>query len=323
MKLRTFALVLVSVPGLVLAAHCGGDSAVTPVDDAGGGDTSQPDVAVAKDAAKDTSQPIDASDAAVPDDVQVDAPIDATPLDGGIGSLNGLVLWLDAAKGITKNGNAVATWADQSSAKNDATAGNVAPTFTASAINSLPAVTFSMMSVNNLVIADSSTLQFGTADYSIFVVSRFDNDPKSGPTTGLADFFTKAGKNSGILFYGNNLNPKNSTITAGMFAAEDANDFLGASGAYNDGTARLYALVRTSNVITLRVNGSQVGTLNESAPVDVSAAATDVLIGAFPQGKNTLGALDGDIAEMIAVKGSISSNDLASVESYFKSKYAL
>ncbi len=53
--------------------------------------------------------------------------------------------------------------------------------------------------------------------------------------------------------------------------------------------------------------------------VDVSASGIDVNIGQWNNGS----LMNGDIAEMVAVKGSISNGDLSSLESYLKSKYNL
>src|SRR5262249_6551644 len=79
-----------------------------------------------KDASMDTnmddSSMMDASMDAVDEDGGSSS--DAQPLDGGIQSINGLALWLDAAKGVTKNNqNQVSKWADQSANANDATQG--------------------------------------------------------------------------------------------------------------------------------------------------------------------------------------------------------
>jgi len=221
------------------------------------------------------------------------------------------------------NGNDVTTWADQSGQKNDAKAAKTAPTLTKSAINSLPAVTFTASSASGMVVTDAPSLQFGTADYCIAVVSQFDNDPKSAQASSIGTWFGKADMNSGILFFGNNIDPKSSMVTAGLFAAENSTTFLGVNNAYNDKKARLYLLQRTANVLYTRVNGAQVGTLTESAPISVSAANNDAFIGLFTNMNQDVGALNGDIAEMIAVKGAVSSGDLSTVESYFKSKYAL
>ncbi len=328
MKLRALALVGCCLPALAFAAHCGGDSVVVVPDDSGA-DTSQPDVNVVKDSGKDANKIVDASDSSIDDaqpDAAIDAPIDAAidaPLpDGGISSLSGLVLWLDAAKGITKNGSSVTAWADQSSAKNDANAAKVAPAYSASAINKLPAVTFDANTQTGMLVTDSATLQWGTGDYLIEIVSDFTNDPKNGNSTGMGSFFSKVGKSSGIIFFANDYDIKSQAISAGLFAAEDQNTTLTFASAYNDGTARLYALQRVGNVVNLRVNAAQVATFTESSPVDVSATGFDIGIGVFPPQAN-FALLNGDIAEVVAIKGATTNNDLAALESYLKTKYAL
>ena len=57
--------------------------------------------------------------------------------------VSGLILWLDASEGITKDGsNLVSAWADQSGSGNNLSAGGNKPTWTDSELNGLPAVVF-------------------------------------------------------------------------------------------------------------------------------------------------------------------------------------
>jgi len=73
--------------------------------------------------------------------------------------------------------------------------------------------------------------------------------------------------------------------------------------------------------LELRVNGVQVAMSSQVGSVDVSNAGAHVGIGSYisNSGQN----LDGDIAEMIAIKGPVSQNDLTTLEMTLKSKYSL
>lgn len=336
MKLRWTLLSLVPITALV--AHCGSTTPDIPSPDAGDDASTQPDSSMKDAGAKDTGvNDTGAQDASA--DAQGDAPLDS-PTDTGPdvlmgdasfdpGGLSGLVLWLDAAK-ANSSGKALTTWPDRSSKKNDAAAGTLgadggtgtAPTVVPSSINALPAVRFTAAQATYAVVKDAASLQFGTGDYYIAVVAKFDNDPTS--TTPIGCFFCKADMSSGVIFTGNDIAPMMSMPAAGLTWAENAMTFLNAKGTYNDGTARLYEVQRVSGALTMSVAAASVATGTDSS-VDVSAAANDVFIGSFVQGGAPSPGLtlDGDIAEIIAVTGTLGSSDVLGVEAYLKAKYAL
>jgi hypothetical protein len=108
-------------------------------------------------------------------------------------------------------------------------------------------------------------------------------------------------------------------VSAGLSNLEDPTTIIKYQTTYNDGTARLYAVQRAGGTETLRVNASQVAT--GSSAIDVTESAKPVTIGALTTQPEA--ALDGDIAEMIVVKGTLSSSDLSNIESYLQSKYNL
>src|SRR5262245_38024268 len=110
---------------------CGGDDSATPVDSAV--DTSRSDAPA--DASFDAG-----TDATSGGDAQ------STDASGGFDptTVPGVVLWLDAARGVTLTNNAVSSWADQTTFRNDATQTNSAlqPSLSGAAINGLPAIHF-------------------------------------------------------------------------------------------------------------------------------------------------------------------------------------
>ncbi len=79
---------------------------------------------------------------------------------GGVGQRNAqdmLVLWLDAAQGITKDASDnVSVWADQSGYNNDAWCNSSKPSWQSSAVNNLPSVYFDGMYENMTITGDAS-----------------------------------------------------------------------------------------------------------------------------------------------------------------------
>jgi len=270
-----------------------------------------------------------------------DAPSEASNFDPA--SVLGLVLWLEAdvSSSITfypTDGGVqnIATWADQTSHHNDAKGlpESVArnPSVKNSAINTLPAVHFDQIGVNAttgqmLTIIDNAdaSLQWGTGDFFVAVVGDFDNDPANGQNEGVGLFYSKAaftGVNTppvGLYLYGNvpavNVNPSVGMIFA---TSNTANDFVTTSTAYNNATAHLFAIRRRGATLDLLVDGVSVATSNSNT-VDVTASKMNVRIGA--DGDASLFRLDGDIGEMLAVKGTLSSADEAGLDSYLKAKW--
>jgi hypothetical protein len=273
----------------------------------------------AGDAAADTGTD-GAMDATVdsPADAATDASADAS--DGGfdVKSVSGLVLWLDGAKGLTKNNqNQVSKWADQSPSANDAVQGASAnqPVWNSSVINSLPALHFDASNSQVMKITDVASLRWGQGDWLVEVVARFDNAVNSNNP--YPCLYSKFDQQFGVILTGNDA----VNVATGLTAVLSGSDIFTTSGMYNDNKARNYALRRNGNSIEIRVNQQIVLAQNQSGSINVDATGTDALIGAYQgQGQDQL---DGDIAEIIAVKGSIASQDLSSIESYLKAKYNL
>lgn len=265
----------------------------------------------------------DASDASFVD-VGVDANFD-------LKSLSGLVLWLDAGKGLTFNGSLVTAWADQSNNGNDATQATVAnqPTLTASAIHGLPGVHFDASIGQVLSIADSPTLQWGMDDFYVAAVVRYDNDASlSGNANleqGYGSLYAKVESGypyPGVTLDANVLAYYTEPGTSGFEGQVDFNSHAySKTTGYNDGSGHLLSVHRVGvNVLELRHDGvvdSAVGIL----AVDVSAVGFAAQIGASADG--TVQRLDGDIAELVAVRGPLAPADLAALEAHLKAKYAL
>lgn len=250
---------------------------------------------------------------------QADAAID-------VASVPGLVLWLDGTRGVLEFSGVVASWADQSGQQNHAAQSITynRPTFTAAAINGLPGVHFDMTAQwgTFLTIADSASLRWGTDDYYLAVVARFDNDVGgSGQNSRFGTFYFKQGASGGPFFHAN---APGKTPTSG-FAAELSDDaehrVVSVGTGYNDAKGHLFAVRRRGTTLELRHNGLPDGAKTVPA-VDVSAAGVAVSLGATMERIDS-NRLNGDIAEIVAVRGALTDASLAGVESYLKAKYAL
>lgn len=315
---------------LVATSACGGDDStnIQLPGDSGGADTLTADGGNKPDTGGNDSgnQP----DTMIPDSGIVP--------DAGtftVKNVLGLALWLDGTKGITQNNGFVSRWADQSGNVNDAFEQNVnfQPKFNAGAINNEPALHFKASAGgggngygNMLVIADAPTLDWNTGDYLIEVVAQYDNNPNNPTSTiGVGTFYSKQEYiqqppflNAGPDLYGN-WPAQNGNTTSFGSSSDNANSVVSANTGFNDGKPRVFTVQRVGTALNLRVDGVQTDSkMIASINVDKKVNAR---IGA--SGDASWLRLDGDIAEIIAVKGAITSNDLAGIEDYLKTKYGL
>lgn len=85
--------------------------------------------------------------------------------------LTGLVLWLDAAQGVTETGNQVSEWKDQSGNDNDAvqTTENDKPSFEAAGFNGVETIFFDASNTEDMDIADANSLDL-TGDFTAYCV---------------------------------------------------------------------------------------------------------------------------------------------------------
>jgi hypothetical protein len=110
------------------------------------------------------------------------------------------------------------------------------------------------------------------------------------------------------------------------FATQSTNtNFVSTTTLYNDLKPHQFAFQRVGAKLDMRVDGVSVQTSNStSINVDPNQNFPQVRIGAdLFGGQGMFGRLNGDIAEMLAVKGALSSNDQSGLEGYLKSKYGL
>jgi hypothetical protein len=253
-----------------------------------------------------------------PADVAVDTAAAWTPA-----MLGGLVLWLDAGKGITAaSGAKLDTWMDQSGQGNHARQTSAAsmPTFTASALRALPAVTFDGQ-LTFLSVTDATSMEWGVADYTVLAVARCSN----AATETNRMLYQKTAAASPFTGVNLILSPSFQTATGSLGVQDDATHYIqSTAGGYNDNMPRIYGGRRVGTTLQARVNGTVVGQVSESPTINVDAPGRAGIIGHNGY-QLTAGfqALKGDVFEIVAIKGTISDADLAKLESYLRSKYGL
>lgn len=260
------------------------------------------------------------------DSVSADSPRQAdssTPFSPS--QLPGLVLWLDAGQGVTTVQSTVSVWADQSGRNNNATQPTATqrPSLVPAVINGHPVVRFDGANTA-LQIADAASLQWGTDDYTIEIVGSWKN-----VGTSTAMLYAKAVYDTspypGALVWANMQDASTSTALGAANESTAGYYVTGTMMNLNDGTARLYAARRYGGTnLEVRINGVSDKSVAMPTARDVSATGNVAYIGGHPQSATSvIQALDGDIAEVIAVHGTLTPAQLTDLETYLKTKYGL
>jgi hypothetical protein len=302
-----------------IVVACGGAGS-TGLDDSGGGNDGSTLDVVSNDAP--TQQ-----DALPPNDAATFDPK----------SVGGLVLWLRGDLGVTNAvSGAISAWKDQSGNANDATEtrDGLQPTLLASGIHALPSVhfastasaqAFSGFQGNDLLIADSATMEWGAGDFVVEVVARYTNDPTSSTHDAFGAFYIAIygppnTATSGLGLYGNVWKEPNDLATSSAIEAYvwGQPPATSSGNGYNNDTAHVFAMQRVGTTLSVRVDGAQAGT---QAIGSVDLGKPGGRLGGCENAQAQR--LEGDIAEVIAVKGTIAGGDLASLEGYLKARYAI
>lgn len=246
-------------------------------------------------------------DSGAADTGSTDSPIDAPPAWSPTALGAALSLWLDPNVGITNSNGRVVLWSDRSGqapANNAAAnpgAGPVVATRGGHVVLRWDTVT------QSLTVPDATSLQFD-ADFALeMVVSSSGSD---------------AGTGAGVIWHKGSC-----TVTTSIdlqFGTQNVllNDpcrllqpGVSTTTGFTDGNLHYVGVRRTSGQTVVRVDG--VSTAPAAYPSG-GAAGYDVTLG-----KGISGGFLGDIAEVVAVKGTLSATDLAKLEAYLKAKYGL
>lgn len=175
-----------------------------------------------------------------------------------------------------------------------------------------------------LEVSDDESLQFGEDDFAYVVVASWENS--AIPENSYAGYGRILSKQSptppydGVALLANypGLNPTGRTAT--RFAAQldvFGTVALSSRTSLNDDVVRVYTAWRAADVLSVRINGETVGQV-EAPYTDVSTPDAPVLIGGG-QGEG----LDGNIAEIIMLRGIANLEDLSALERHLMRKYAI
>ncbi len=234
-----------------------------------------------------------------------------------VAALPGLALWLDAAKGVEQASGYVYGWADQSGNGNNATgmpasSSGAVPAYVTNDIHGLPGVHFSDSSY--LSIDDSPTLRFGTGDFLVAVVVAWTGMGTNCLVYAKAEYDTSPFLGT-LIFANFDFSTSVGFETRGV----DPDYVEGTTMGLNDGNPRLVWVERTGVTLSVFVAGV-VTSATVTPPDDCDAVGYPAYLGAQAEGRQPL---TGDIAEVVAVQGTISTANLNALESYFNTKYGL
>jgi hypothetical protein len=226
---------------------------------------------------------------------------DAAPF--SVLSLPGLVVWLEASMGIvydTQQTGVLKRWQDQSGNGNDAVVSNCGSpcyvTIDPKTINGHDAVINGSggFSPSVLRIADVASLQMGTGDWGVVMVMM----PGTSQNSNTCDLWNKGGTNNGGM---------------GIFEKGNALSMSAPGQSLNLTTTQKW------QIMSARGKNLEMSAGGNSATAPAYTANVDA-IGSFV---DFAGEYNTEIAEVIAIKGTLSDNNLAQIQAYYKQKYKL
>jgi hypothetical protein len=240
-----------------------------------------------------------------------------------------VVLWLDADQGYGPNGAGI-VWKDRSASKNDAVQTTAAqdPGYLDAgvdgSVNGHGVVHFGGSAF--LTVADTASLHWSAGDYALYVAVR-ETVPDPASSAIIYGKFAEIVPFSGPMLWANYpYGPDGNGPGVTGYATRLDNFFTRTTesdGGMNDGVMRLVGVHKSGNALELRVGGTAVSTAADVSGFDTSgfdSAGRPVFIGGRPELNQML---QGDIAALIAVKGSITDPEQAGVETYLKTKFGL
>jgi len=239
-----------------------------------------------------------------------------------------LALWLVGDMGLSVASNKVTTWTDQSGQNNHATqtVGERQPTQVVNALHGHTVVRFDGVQ-HALHVAEAPSLQWGTGDFTIEMVVSYTNQTTGSIGSPYGLFLSKqnqTGPNyTGFGFWGNYQLPTIDSVLALQLQATNGQDVRSTMNGLNNGVPRVFGARRFGGTnIQVRINGALAGEKVINA-VNVDTSGTFLFIGGQEKPTGVIQMLKGDIAELVAVGGPVTTSQLADLESYLKTKYGL
>jgi hypothetical protein len=250
--------------------------------------------------------------------------------------LPGIALWLDSAVGTTFGGDTKLTsWIDQSGNGNNASvsAPCVGPARAANSSNGRDSLAFTAAGATGacVTVADAPSLQFGAGDFAIFVVARYSNVPAvlpPGDGTETATFWKKYLRQQnppinpfqGVRMFANTSSEAKLQLWQNN---STGNQVVSATASLNDNTFRRFGGTRRGGVLEVWSNGLSDASVTLGASADVSQPGQPVVIGTSADAIGAFGWLQGNVAEIVAVKGTLDNGRIATLDAYLKTKHGL
>lgn len=170
-----------------------------------------------------------------------------------------------------------------------------------------------------LRIADSTTLQWAASDFAFYVVMRHLNGAVVSPNYAIvySKWTDTPPEFPGFFMWASYPG------STGYVTRFNASQALESDGGLNDGVMRLVGTRRSGANYELRVSGTKVDMLSDASipdPDAFNAAGMPAFIG----GRDApIQQLQGDIAEIVAIKGTLTDVEQTTLEAYLKKKYGL
>ena len=235
--------------------------------------------------------------------VQVGNPPAVSPIRAG------LVLELDANRGVTTNGGQVTAWADQSGLGNDLIgAGN--PQLAANALNNHNTIQFDTSGDKlSRTIDELSGLPAGDSDRSVFMVAKYNENGYGGFGYG------KTSKNNA---FGLNVDSEGELLVQGWGASDIDSETVGTGAGWLTQAAIVSA--NPSGAAAEIVNHYKDGALIDSDTRNFNTVLETLVVGSNLKGTNSI---DMEVAEILVYDRALSEAERQQVETYLQQKYAL
>ncbi len=220
--------------------------------------------------------------------------------DNSISKTN-LKLWLASDGGVETSGGKVSEWYDKSGNSNSATQSTSSnePSYTSSAINSKPALSFDGPATY-LTLPTATSLGIQNSDYEMFIVAKSSSTNLQfveGGTPGNYELQLNGGLGARFIPSGSNYLDE------------------GSSNAYTNGQAHIFDLKATSTKGIIRIDGVAGGYVLSNTQ---SADGGNLNIGRRSNGSYYF---SGDVAEVIIYNTSLTSSQRLTIGNYLSQKY--
>lgn len=254
----------------------------------------------------------------------------------------GVVLWLDAARNVTAQpdpgqtgGDPVERWSDLSREGNHATQSNAArrPRLVKADDRGRPVLRFQSKIGTYLAIADSPSMRWGAGDFAMLFVAANRAPIVRGHLNSWGYLYRKASSEVELVSLGYNWPDgcvdgrcRDDSARAGT-AIRNLHDFPAAQTrmhpVLNDGKMRLVVSRRRGKTLEIRVNGERSGSVDHAIVTNLDFTGKPAYLGlAQPDGVRSF-RFEGDMAEVVLIKGTVDDETLGRLERALIAKHGL